>query len=44
MLVKINHLSPKALAAVRAEALKLEESAYKRRKAVYGQTPPAQGP
>ena len=36
-LVKIVHLSPEALADVRAEALKLEERAY-----VYGTTPPAE--
>jgi len=44
VLVEINHLGPKALAEARAKALKLEKSAYKRRPAVYGRTPPAQGP
>lgn len=44
VLVELNRLSPKALAEARAEALKLETRAYKRRKEVYGQTPPAQGP
>lgn len=41
-LVKIVELSPDELAKVHAEALKLEESAYKNSKDVYGQTPHAE--
>ena len=40
VLVGINALDPKGMAEARAEAIKLEESAYKRRAAVYGKTPP----
>ena len=40
VLVGINALDPKGMAEARAEAIKLEESAYKRRAAVYGNTPP----
>jgi hypothetical protein len=40
-LVDLVHLSPAALAKVRAEALKLEQRAYKRKPDVYGRTPPA---
>jgi hypothetical protein len=43
-LVKLEQLSPKALAEVRAEALKLEKHAYEVSKDVYAQTPPAEGP
>jgi hypothetical protein len=43
-LVKLEHLSPEALAKVRAEALKLEEHAYEVSKDVYAQTPPAEPP
>ena len=41
-LVKIETLSPAALAEVRAKALELEKSAYLRSKDVYGRTPPAE--
>jgi hypothetical protein len=41
-LVKVEQLSPAALAEVRAEALKLEKSAYARSKNVYAKTPPAE--
>jgi hypothetical protein len=41
-LVEVVHLDAKALAQVRAEALKLEKSAYQRSKDVYGRTAPAQ--
>jgi hypothetical protein len=41
-LVDIARLGPKALANVRAEALKLERRAYKSKKDVYGSTPPAE--
>jgi hypothetical protein len=40
-LVKVKHLSPSALARLRANALKLERRAYKRSKDVYGHTQPA---
>jgi hypothetical protein len=40
-LVRIEQLDAKALAEVRAKALALEKSAYKRSKAVYGATRPA---
>jgi hypothetical protein len=40
VLVGINALDAKGMAEARAEAIKLEESAYKRRAAVYGNTPP----
>lgn len=40
-LVKVEQLSAEALAEVRAEALKLESSAYKNSKKVYALTPPA---
>jgi hypothetical protein len=41
-LVKVEQLSPAELAKVRAEALKLEKSAYSRSKNVYAPTAPAQ--
>jgi len=41
-LVKVEQLGPAALAKARAEALKLEKSAYKVSKNVYAQTAPAQ--
>ena len=41
-LVDVLHLGPEALAEVRAEALKLETSAYKNSKNVYGRTAPAE--
>jgi len=41
-LVKVVQLGPQALAAVRAEALKLETRAYKISKNVYVHTPPAE--
>jgi hypothetical protein len=41
-LVKIEHLSPKALAEVRAKALELEKSAYRNDRKVYFHTPPAE--
>jgi hypothetical protein len=41
-LVKVEQLSPAALAEVNAEALKLEKSAYSRSKNVYAKTPPAE--
>jgi hypothetical protein len=41
-LVKVEQLSPTALAEVRAKALELEKSAYARSKKVYGRTPPAE--
>lgn len=40
VLVGINALDPRGMAEARAEARKLEASAYKRRAAVYGSTPP----
>jgi hypothetical protein len=40
VLVEINRLDAKGMAQARAEARKLEQSAYKRRAAVYGKTPP----
>jgi hypothetical protein len=39
-LVKVERLSPEALAEVRAKALLLEKSAYKISKSVYAHTPP----
>jgi len=42
VLVKVVQLSPKELAEVRREALKLEKRAYAIRKNVYGHTPPAE--
>jgi hypothetical protein len=42
-LVKVEPLGPEALADVRAKALELEKSAYKRSKSVYAHTPPAEG-
>ena len=44
MLVEVVHLSSAAMARARADALKLEKRAYKISKAVYGRTPPSQGP
>jgi hypothetical protein len=44
VLVDIRRLGPEAMADARAQALRLEESAYKRRPAVYGRTPPAEDP
>ncbi len=41
-LVDLVHLSPSALAKVRAAALKLEQRAYKTKPDVYGSTPPAE--
>jgi len=41
-LVKVEQLSPEALAEVRAEALKLEKHAYEVSKDVYAHTPPAE--
>jgi hypothetical protein len=41
-LVKVEQLGPEALAEARAEALKLEKSAYKNSKDVYAQTQPAE--
>ncbi len=41
-LTKVEQLGPAELAKVRAEALKLEKSAYSRSKNVYAQTPPAE--
>jgi hypothetical protein len=41
-LVELVHLSPAALARVRAAALKLEARAYKTKPEVYGRTPPAE--
>lgn len=41
-LVEISQLGPEALAKARAAALKLERSAYKVSKDVYGRTPPAE--
>jgi len=41
-LTKIEQLDAKALAEVRAEALKMEKTAYKRSKNVYAHTPPAE--
>jgi hypothetical protein len=41
-LTRIEKLDVKALAEVRAGALKLEKSAYTRSKTVYGRTPPAE--
>jgi hypothetical protein len=41
-LVKIEQLSPKALAEVRAKALELEKSAYRNDRNVYIHTPPAE--
>jgi hypothetical protein len=43
-LVKLEQLSPEALAEARAEALKLEQHAYEISKDVYAHTPPAAGP
>lgn len=43
-LVSFTHLSPEALAQVRAEALKLEQRAYQISKDVYAHTPPAEYP
>lgn len=43
-LVKIEQLNPVRLAEVRAEALKLEESAYVNSEDVYGKTKPATSP
>ena len=43
-LVDLVHLSPKALAEARADALELERRAYVIRKDLYGQTRPAEGP
>jgi len=40
-LVKVEPLGPEALAEVRAKALELEKSAYKRSRNVYARTPPA---
>ena len=42
VLTKVVHLSPAAMAKVRAEALKLERHAYKISKKVYGRTPPSE--
>jgi hypothetical protein len=42
-LVEYSQLSPEALAAARAEALKLEQSAYENSKDVYAQTAPIEG-
>jgi hypothetical protein len=44
VLSKLVQLGPEALAEVRKEALKLEKSAYKISKDLYGQTPPAESP
>jgi hypothetical protein len=41
-LVDLVHLTPAALAKVRAAALKLEKRAYKTKPDVYGRTPPAE--
>ena len=41
-LVKVEQLGPEAVAEVRAEALKLEKSAYKNSKEVYAHTPPVE--
>lgn len=41
-LVKIEHLDAEALAEVRAKALELEQSAYRRSKDVYAHTPPVE--
>jgi hypothetical protein len=41
-LVKVEQLGAAALAQARAEALKLEKSAYSRSKMVYAKTPPAE--
>jgi hypothetical protein len=41
-LMRVVHLSPAALAAARAEALKIEARAYRSSKAVYGTTAPAE--
>ena len=41
-LVKVETLSPAALAEVRTKALELEKSAYARSKSVYGRTPPSE--
>ena len=41
-LARLEHLDPKALAAVRQKALAMERDAYQRSAAVYGQTPPAE--
>jgi hypothetical protein len=41
-LVELVQLDPEALAEVRAQALKLEQSAYENSPDVYGQTPPAE--
>jgi hypothetical protein len=42
VLVKLRHLRPGGLAKARRESLKLEQRAYVIRRAVYGQTPPAE--
>jgi hypothetical protein len=44
VLVKVRQLGAKEMANVRKEALKLEASAYRRSKAVYGRTPPLVAP
>jgi hypothetical protein len=43
-LVVFDQLSPAILAAIRTQALELEQHAYEVSPDVYGQTPPAQGP
>jgi hypothetical protein len=42
-LVRVDQLDAAALAAVRAEALKLEQSGYRHSPTVYAHTPPAEG-
>jgi hypothetical protein len=42
-LVRVDRLDAAALAAVRAEALKLEQSGYRHSPTVYAHTPPAEG-
>lgn len=44
VLVQVRQLGAKEMASVRKEALKLEASAYRRSKAVYGRTPPLVAP
>jgi hypothetical protein len=44
VLVKLVHLSPRALAEACTEALKLDKRAYRVRPVLYGHTPPAEGP
>jgi hypothetical protein len=44
VLVKVRRLGAQEMANVRKEALKLEASAYRRSKAVYGRTPPLTAP